>query len=145
MKCGATPEPQTQAKGLFWTANHAKLLLVEPKNNSVNIHSLTKYHNFCYRVCYRICLYRVSGCVRVFWADSFFLFCLQLLFLTHTLTWNSPSSSMFCVFRSWCTRGGFMLWRKLTPRAISYRILRRKGQARTGYVSFCTAETTNES
>lgn len=44
---------------------------------------------------------------------------------------------MFCVFRSWCKRGGFMLWRKLTPRAISYRILSRKGQASPGYRSFC--------
>lgn len=44
---------------------------------------------------------------------------------------------MFCVFRSWCKRGGVMLWRKFTPRAISYRILRRKGQPRTGYISFC--------
>lgn len=63
--------------------------------------------------------------------------------LTRTLTWNSPSNSIFCVFRSWCKRGGFMLWRKLTPRAISYRILSRKGQASTGYMSFCRQSDKN--
>lgn len=36
-----------------------------------------------------------------------------------TLTWYSPSIRMFWVLRSWCKRGGVILWRKFTPKAIS--------------------------
>ena len=55
----------------------------------------------------------------------------------HTLTWNSPSRRIFWVFRSWCSSGGVMLWRKFTPRAISYRTRILSGQANTGYMVFC--------
>lgn len=60
-----------------------------------------------------------------------------------TLTWYSPSSKMFCVFRSWCRSGGFILWRKLTPRAISYSVLSLRGQASSGYKSFCGQQKTH--